>query len=68
MSTVQYNERIFKNVKTVQYTGQNLKVKLGKNVTNSEFYYNLIVHILYFFFVVIEKYRIICYNLVEKDK
>ena len=41
MSTVQYNERIFKNVKTVQYTGQNLKVKLGENVTNSEFYYNL---------------------------
>lgn len=37
MSTVQYNERIFKNVKTVQYTGQNLKVKLGENVTNSEF-------------------------------
>lgn len=26
---------------TVEYTGQNLKVKLRENVTNPEFYYNL---------------------------
>ena len=53
---------------TVQYTGQNLKVKLGEMLQTPSFTITWIVHILYFFFVVIEKYRIICYNLVEKDK